>query len=59
MVAAERAAMMAGMADLTSQAFAETRGLVNHLMLWIVVLGVGVAVLILIVAVTYRQRAAA
>lgn len=58
LVAAERASMMTDVAGLTSQAFEETRGLVNHLMLWIAALGLGLVVAVAALVVLLRRRAA-
>jgi len=59
MLAAGRSAMLAGMGDLTSQAFDETRELINHLMMWLAVLGLGLAVTFVVGAILYRKSTAA
>jgi hypothetical protein len=46
MIAEERQAIMASAEALTIQAFGETRGVIDHLMRWVVILGGGVVVLI-------------
>lgn len=46
MIAAERAALMEGTAELTVDAFRETRALVNHLMLIITILGAALVVVL-------------
>jgi len=58
MVTAERKATTEDMARLTAQAFEETRGLVNHLMLWIAGLGLGLVVAVALLIALYRRRTA-
>ncbi len=57
MVAEERAFILASAEDLTTQSFAETRGVIDYLMMWIVSLGAGTAVLLAVGFTLYKRRA--
>jgi hypothetical protein len=46
MIAEERQAVLTSVEGLTAQAFEETRGVIDHLMRWVVILAIGVVVMI-------------
>jgi hypothetical protein len=56
LIAEERAAILASVEGISAQAFIETRGVIDHLMIWIVFLGLGGAVLGAVAFTVYRRR---
>jgi hypothetical protein len=56
MIAAERAEILASVQVLTSQSFDETRGVIDHLLMRIAMMGIGLAVLVAAGYVVYSRR---